>query len=41
MKRADYKCLDDLIDGGLDPNVKRNQEEMALYIKTIHHKNSV
>lgn len=40
-KRANYKCLDDLIDEGLDPSVKRNIEEMGHFIKTIHMKDSV
>jgi len=36
MKRAQYKCLDDLIAEGLDPKVKQHAEETELYIKTIH-----
>lgn len=41
MKRADYKCLDDLIAEGLDPKVKEKAEETGLYIRTIHAKDSV
>jgi hypothetical protein len=38
MGRANYKCLDDLLQQGLDPNVKRNPEETELYLNTIHRK---
>lgn len=41
MKRANYKCLDDLVSDGLDPKVKEKAEETALYIKTIHRKETV
>jgi hypothetical protein len=36
MKRATYKCLDDLISEGLDASVNKNKEETAMYLKTIH-----
>lgn len=41
MKRADYKCLDDLLEEGLDRNVLRNPEDTALYLNTIHRKNKL
>lgn len=41
MKRAQYKCLDDLIAEGLDPKVKQHAEETELYIKTIHQKDTL
>lgn len=41
MKRADYKCLDDLLEQGLDRNVLRNPEDTALYLNTIHRKNKL
>ncbi len=41
MGRADYKCLDDLLAQGLNPDVKKNPEEMELYLNTIHRKNKL
>jgi len=41
MGRAEYKCLDDLLAQGLNPDVKKNPEEMELYLNTIHRKNKL
>jgi hypothetical protein len=41
MGRADYKCLDDLLAQGLNPNVKQNPEKTELYLNTIHRKNKL
>jgi len=40
-KRANYKCLDDLIAEGLDPKVKKNAARTAEYLRTIHGKQAL
>ena len=41
MKRASYKCLDDLIEDGLPHSILENLDQTERYLKMIHGKDNM
>lgn len=41
MKRAKYKCLDDLVEEGLHPSILVDLDNAEKFIKMIHGKESL
>lgn len=41
MKRATYKCLDDLIQEGLDPSIVKDLDKAEKLIRMVHGKDNM